>query len=121
MPAKSWAKACDWLSRIDKDAKEERNRKIFDMWMACYTQQEIADTLGCLRPEVDHFLRNLAKNPFRAKSARLLANYDDPDFEPILYDQFRMQKKSDGLTHFGNSEVTCPLTNGAWPSRSFWK
>lgn len=30
------------LSRIDKDAKEERNRKIFDMWMAYHARQEIA-------------------------------------------------------------------------------
>lgn len=32
-----------WLSRIDKDAKEARNKRIFDMWLACYTQDEIAE------------------------------------------------------------------------------
>lgn len=36
----------DWLSRIDKDSKEARNRRIFDLWMACNTQQEIADAVG---------------------------------------------------------------------------
>jgi hypothetical protein len=28
------------LSSIDKDA---RNRHIFDLWLACHTQQEIAE------------------------------------------------------------------------------
>jgi len=27
----------DWLSRIDKDTKEARNKRIFDLWLACYT------------------------------------------------------------------------------------
>jgi hypothetical protein len=36
----------DWLSRIDKDSKEARNRRIFDMWMACYTQEEISAEIG---------------------------------------------------------------------------
>ena len=33
----------EWLSRIDKDAKEARNQKIHELWLACNTQQEIAD------------------------------------------------------------------------------
>jgi hypothetical protein len=28
-------------SRIDKDAKEARNRRIFEMWMACHTDAKI--------------------------------------------------------------------------------
>ena len=31
-----------WLSRIDKDSKDARNKRIFDKWLACYTQKEIA-------------------------------------------------------------------------------
>ena len=36
----------DWLSRIDKDAKEARNKRIFDLWMAMYSQDEIAENVG---------------------------------------------------------------------------
>jgi hypothetical protein len=36
-----------WLSRIDKDAKEASNRRIFDAWMACRTQDEIAAVETC--------------------------------------------------------------------------
>ena len=37
----------DWLSRIDKDSKEVRNRRIFDLWMACWTQDEISAACDC--------------------------------------------------------------------------
>jgi hypothetical protein len=32
----------NWLSRIDKDAKEARDKRIFERWMACHSQEEIA-------------------------------------------------------------------------------
>ena len=35
-----------WLSRIDKDAAAERKGRAFDLWLACNTQQQIADALG---------------------------------------------------------------------------
>ena len=35
-----------WLSRIDKDAKEARNRRIFEMWMAWHQQEQIAEAVG---------------------------------------------------------------------------
>src|SRR5579871_2969984 len=33
----------DWLSRIDKDSKEARDKRIFEMWLACFTQGEISE------------------------------------------------------------------------------
>lgn len=31
---------------MDKDAKEARKQRIFDLWLAGWTQQEIADAVG---------------------------------------------------------------------------
>jgi hypothetical protein len=42
----------DWLSHIDKDSKEARDRRIFDLWMACLTQEEIAAACDCTRDDV---------------------------------------------------------------------
>jgi transposase len=36
-----------WLARTVKENKEKRDRTIKDMWLACYTQEEIAETVGC--------------------------------------------------------------------------
>ena len=35
----------DWLSRLDKDAKETRDRKIGELWFSCHTNKEIAETV----------------------------------------------------------------------------
>jgi hypothetical protein len=32
----------DWLFRIDKESKEARDKRIFEMWLACLTHEEIA-------------------------------------------------------------------------------
>ncbi len=40
-------------SAFDKDAKEARNKRIFDLWMRCYTQVEIADVVGTSQSEID--------------------------------------------------------------------
>ncbi len=42
----------EWLRPIDRDAKEERNRYTFEMWLACYTQQKIADAVRMAREAV---------------------------------------------------------------------
>ena len=39
------AKVSECLARSVKDDKERRNRKIFDLWLACHTQEEIAKAL----------------------------------------------------------------------------
>ena len=36
----------NWLSRIDKDAKEERESAVFRLWLASHTQEEIANAVG---------------------------------------------------------------------------
>ena len=48
-------------SRIDKDLKAELRETAFQMWMACYDNQEIADTIGFSRPAVSEFV-NLLQN-----------------------------------------------------------
>ena len=91
-----------WLSRIDKDAKEARDKRIFDLWLACYTQEEIAKSVGV--DTTDKILRvsgNLADLPNNQKpQAEHLT-----DFEPPIYNVWKQQKKTAGANHFGNSEV----------------
>ena len=47
-----------WTSRIDKDAKEARNKRIFDLWLACHTQGEIAEAVGVSQGEVAKSIPN---------------------------------------------------------------
>jgi DNA-directed RNA polymerase specialized sigma subunit len=48
---------------IDKDAKHARDKRIFDLWLACYTQDEIGDTVGVSKMEVSRTCNEMAKLP----------------------------------------------------------
>ena len=92
----------DWLSRVDKDAKEARNHRIFDLWMACCTLEEIADAVGETKQRVsDVVCPDLAKLPKTDQSAADHAT----DFNPPLYNVWKQQEKTAGSSHFGNSDV----------------
>jgi ParB-like chromosome segregation protein Spo0J len=91
----------EWLSRIDKDAKEARDRRIFAQWLACSTQEEIAEReVISVQPVKDVIADFLASLPENLKAA---ANHAT-DFEPPLYNVWKQQEKSESTKHFGNTE-----------------
>jgi len=71
----------DWLSRMDKDAKEARNKRIFDLWLACWGQDEIAKEASCSLGEVNAVISELAKVPNLKKSDTAAAEHAT-DFHP---------------------------------------
>lgn len=95
----------DWLSRMDKDAKEARNRRIFEMWLACYSQQEIADAENVDQKTVSALVGDFADLQKLLKSDKANAEHAT-DFKPPIYNIWKQQEKSSGSSHFGNSEVT---------------
>ena len=66
----------DWLSRIDKDAKEARNKRIFEMWLACWTLEEIA--------KFEDMAKEIATLPKLNKLQQAAADHAT-DFEPPIY------------------------------------
>jgi hypothetical protein len=91
-----------WLSRIDKDSKEARDKRIFELWMACYTQKEIGEREGLTHQAVDLVLQEMAELPKIAKPiAEHLIDFDVP-----IYNVWKQQEKTSGSKHFGNSEPT---------------
>lgn len=92
----------DWLSRMDKDSKEARNRRILEMWMACHTQEEISEALKCsVQPIKDVVSDYSAGLPENLKPAAEHLT----DFAPPIYNIWKQQEKTPGSSHFGNSEV----------------
>jgi hypothetical protein len=41
------------LREIPDDAKEQRKQRIFDLWLAGWTTEEVAETVGVSKSEVD--------------------------------------------------------------------
>ena len=94
-----------WTSRRDKDLKEERNKRIFDLWLACWTFEKIAAEVGIS----DRTAANIVEEKNSEKNAdmqkfRSFANYQDADWTPPLYNVWKQQTKSNQVAHFGNSE-----------------
>jgi hypothetical protein len=92
---------------MDKDAKEARNKRIFDLWLACWTQEEIAEELSTPQKSVDDVIKTFSENgkPANlAKSDRAVADHAT-DFDPPLYNIWKQQEKTRGSNHFGNTET----------------
>lgn len=94
----------EWLSRMDKDAKEARNRRIFDLWLACWTNKEIADDVNLTEEAVRQVTQETADLPKLGKPQQAAAEHAT-DFEPPIYNIWKQQAKTAGSSHFGNSEV----------------
>lgn len=94
----------EWLGRIDKDAKEARNQRIFDLWLACWTVDEIAENAGITKQQVSQVLADMPKIDKLNKSDQSAASHAT-DFTAPIYNIWKQQEKSAGSSHFGNSEV----------------
>ena len=94
----------DWLSRIDKDTKAARDRRIFDLWMACHTQEEIAEREDCDQKTVTNIISGeTADLPEFLKSHPAASHATD--FEVPIYNVWKQQDKTPGASHFGNTEI----------------
>ena len=94
-----------WLSRIDKDTKEARDKRIFAKWLACWTQDEIGESEGLSQAQTNGILSEFPILEKLIKSVQTLALYSEPDWKPPIYNVWKQQEKTTGVKHFGNSEV----------------
>jgi DNA-binding CsgD family transcriptional regulator len=94
----------DWLSRIDKDSKEKRNKRIADLWLACHTNEEIGKLCGCDEKTVRTIIGESADLPKLRKDDVAAAEHAT-DFTPPIYNIWKQQEKTNAVSHFGNSEV----------------
>lgn len=88
-----------WLSRTIKEEKESKKKKAFEMWLACRTQEEIAEAVQMTRQAVgvweDEFAKNTAAEDFA----------NSRDFTPPIYNVWKKQDKTNAVSHFGNTEA----------------
>lgn len=93
-----------YLTDVDKNLRAERKERIMAMYLACYTQDEIAAAVGVPRKTVADSIDSLANIDNCLKSPKLSAEYND-DFDIPLYNVWTFAKKTNEVSHFGNSEV----------------
>jgi DNA methylase len=94
----------DWLSRTVKEKKDREDQRILDLWFACRTQQEIAETIALDQSNIARRVEDLCAQ-FRGNQTHKILFQDwIADSEIPLYNIWKQQDKSAGVGHFGNSE-----------------
>jgi len=88
-----------WLSRTLKEEKETKKKKAREMWLACATQEEIAEAVQVPRKTIDDWTKDFGEIPLDGNSPF------PPGFEPPIYNVWKQQTKSNAVSHFGNSET----------------
>lgn len=79
-----------WLSRRIKDMKADRDRQIAEMWLACYTEKEIAEVVGVGERTVPNVIESAKDDTWQ--KLRTFSEYGDPNWKPPLYDVWKVQK-----------------------------
>lgn len=92
-----------WVSGRDQDIREDRNRRIAEMWLACHTEEEIAEAVGLTRQAIT--AQEWQKSAIWQKFA-IVSEYREPDWTPPLYDVWTAASASNKTRHFGMSEVS---------------
>jgi hypothetical protein len=72
------------------------------MWLACYTQEEIAGKENITHQQASEIVLQISEN--LPKSAKVLAGHAEPDFKPPISNIWKWQEKTAGSRHLGNSE-----------------
>lgn len=97
-------KISEWLARTVKEERDRRNEKIQALWMACHTQEAIAEVCGCDRTtvtkEVDDYVKIVLENQNHKADAAHAT-----DFDPPIYNIWKQQERTAGVSHRGNSEI----------------
>lgn len=89
----SLAKIYDWTSTQAEAAKDERDRKIVDLYLKAWnTLESIADILGITHPTVKN-IRDNVKNSIIGKFYN--------SFKPLLYNIWNLPKQDNDRKHFG--------------------
>lgn len=84
-------------TKSKREAKEaEIKQKIYDMWLACYTQEEIAQTVGMEQKTISNKIADFSKNR-QMSDITIFRN-----FEPQLYSIWNFAKQNNTSTVFGS-------------------
>ena len=95
----------NWTKDIDDQTKKERTEKIYDMWLSCHSQTQIAETVGITQETVKENIKKSKDLGKLSKTFRFSAEFQDQEFEPPIYNyNWSWSKKAEGISHPGNTD-----------------
>jgi hypothetical protein len=98
----------EWTKDLREQEEKRQNEAIFDLYLSCHTEDEIAEATGISRQTVNRKLEVLPKEFPGTKWAKLSLFDDFTDeqghYHGPLYDVWSFNAKTNDVSHFGNSE-----------------
>lgn len=84
-----------WTTSQRKAIEDETNRRIIDLYLQCYTQEQIAEIVGVPRRTITDKIESFGNNGQMSEIAKT--------FTPLLYNIWNMQKQDNAVdSHFGS-------------------
>jgi len=102
----------EWTKGIREEQERQQNETILEMWLACETQAKIAKAFEFTQQTVANRIEIVLQEKFLGTKLVKLSNFElDQDDQPDqhgwkrpLYNVWTFAKKTNSVTHFGNSE-----------------
>ena len=99
--------ALNWTESLRKEQDQLVNEKISDLHLSCHTAQEISEAVGLAEQTVRDRIDKITTEKFHGTRKWRLSNFkdfDDQDGLRPIYNVRTFGKKTNGVSHFGNSE-----------------
>ena len=96
------------VAECSQDSKDVRNKRIFELWMACYENTEIASVCGCDEKTVRTVIGESAELPKLRKDEQASAEHAT-DFEVPIYNIWKQQTKSTAKTDSAFAPCRVPM------------
>lgn len=90
----------EWVSDLDQAEREERKKTIQDLYLKCYTAEEIGAVVGLSKDAVEKEV-SLINEDIRSVGK---VTFSEPDYAPPIYNVWAFGKKTNETQHFGNTE-----------------
>jgi len=87
-----------------------RDKRIFDLWLACWTQEEIAKEVGCSQQATADIVKTFTGNGKVADSGKVDDSEDSATFR-LTPAQLAASQHNDGTDDEGNARWTPPIYN----------
>ena len=96
-------KVLEWTKGAREEEERRENERIFDLYLACYTQEETAERTGIPRQSISRKLEVLPEK-FPGTGWAKLSTFSEDDWKPPIYNVWTFAAKSNAVEHFGNTE-----------------
>ena len=88
-----------WTSGKTRQMKEERNERILDLYLKCWTQEQIAEDVGIPQQTITDVLKQITENGKIAEIGKMV------NFSPYLYNIWKQLEINNEQKYFGNFPI----------------